>query len=77
LTSKTNENIEKTSEIFLKDQHLSIQMIAEMSNMDKEMERQILHNQLNMRNKSMQKFTWQTSSRNKKTTGKTFSDIME
>jgi hypothetical protein len=25
----------------------------------------------------MQKFTWQTSSRNKKTTGKTFSDIME
>jgi hypothetical protein len=48
-TSKTEENVEKISEIVWKDQRLSIRMIAEMVNMDKEMVRQILHDQLNMR----------------------------
>jgi DNA-binding Lrp family transcriptional regulator len=35
-TSKTEENVEKISEILQKDRRLSIQMIAEMVNMDKE-----------------------------------------
>jgi hypothetical protein len=48
-TSKTEENVEKTSEIVQKDRRLSIQMIAEMVNMNKEMARQILHDRLNMR----------------------------
>jgi hypothetical protein len=48
-TSKTKENIEKISETVWKDRRLSTQMIAEMVNMNKEMVRQILHNQLNMR----------------------------
>jgi phosphopantothenate synthetase len=46
-TSKTKENVEKISEIVRKDQCLSIRMIAEMVNMDKEMVRQILNDQLN------------------------------
>jgi hypothetical protein len=48
-TLKTEENVEKISEIVRKDRRLSIRMIAEMVNMDKEMVRQILHDQLNMR----------------------------
>jgi hypothetical protein len=36
-TSKTEENVEKTSEIVWKDWRLSFQIIAEMANMDKEM----------------------------------------
>jgi hypothetical protein len=47
--SKTEENVEKISEIVRKYQHLSIRMIAEMVNMDKQMVRQILHDPLNMR----------------------------
>jgi hypothetical protein len=37
-TSKTEDNVEKTSEIVRKDRCLSIRMIAEMANMNKEME---------------------------------------
>jgi hypothetical protein len=48
-TSKTEENVENISEIVQKGQHLNIQMIAEMVNMDKEMIRQILYDQLSMR----------------------------
>jgi hypothetical protein len=47
-TSKTEENVEKIGEIVWKDQCLSIRMITEMVNMDKETVRQILHDQLNM-----------------------------
>jgi hypothetical protein len=49
LMSKTKENVEKISEIVQKDRCLSIQMMGEMVNMDKETVRQILHDQLNMR----------------------------
>jgi hypothetical protein len=48
-TSKTEDNVEKISGIVQKDRCLSIQMIAEIVNMDKETVRQILHYQLNMR----------------------------
>jgi hypothetical protein len=48
-TSKTEENVEKTSGIVRKDRRLSIRMIAEMANMDRETIRQILHDRLNMR----------------------------
>jgi hypothetical protein len=48
-TSKTEEKVEKISEFVRKDWHLSIQMFAKMVNMDKEMARQILHYQLNIR----------------------------
>jgi hypothetical protein len=47
--SKTEENVEKIIEIVWKDRRLSIRMIAEMVNMDREMVRQILHDQMNMR----------------------------
>jgi hypothetical protein len=36
-TSKTEENVEKIGEIIQKDRRLSIRMIAEIVNMDKEM----------------------------------------
>jgi predicted ArsR family transcriptional regulator len=48
-TSKTEDKVEKISEIVWKDQRLSIQTIAEIVNINKAMVRQILHNQLNMR----------------------------
>jgi transposase len=48
-TSKTEENVEKISEIVRKDRRLSIRMISEMVNMDKETVRQIFHDRLNMR----------------------------
>jgi hypothetical protein len=48
-TSKTEENVQKISEIVRKDRLLSIRMVAEMVNMDKETVRQIQHDQLNMR----------------------------
>jgi hypothetical protein len=48
-TSKTEENVQKICETVSKDRRLSIRMMAEMVNMDKETSRQILHNQLNMR----------------------------
>jgi hypothetical protein len=47
--TKTEQSVEKISEIVRKDLRLSIRMIAEMVNTDKEMVRQILHDQLNMR----------------------------
>jgi hypothetical protein len=59
-TSKTEENIEKISEIAHKDQCLSIQMIAEMVNMDKGTVR------------SVRKWSLKTSIKYKKRTGKTF-----
>jgi hypothetical protein len=43
LTSKTEENVEKISEIVQKAQCLSIWMFAEIFIMGKEMVRQILH----------------------------------
>jgi hypothetical protein len=42
LTLRNQGNLENISEIVQKDRHLSIVMIAEMVNMDKEMVRQIL-----------------------------------
>lgn len=48
-TSRTDENINKINEIVRKDRRLSIRMIAEMVNIDKETARQILHDNLNMR----------------------------
>ncbi|KAL4089073.1 hypothetical protein QTP88_024146 [Uroleucon formosanum] len=47
-SSKTNDNISKINEIVRKDRRLSIRMIAEMVNIDKETVRQILHDELNM-----------------------------
>ncbi|XP_025415968.1 protein GVQW3-like [Sipha flava] len=48
-SSKTNDNISKINEIVRKDRRLSIRMIAEMVNIDKETVRQILHDELNMK----------------------------
>jgi hypothetical protein len=48
-TSKTEENVEKISEIVRKHRRLGIRMIAEMANIDKETVRQILQVRLNMR----------------------------
>jgi hypothetical protein len=70
-TSKTEENVQKTSEIVQKDQCLCIRMIAEMANMEKQAVRQILHDRLNTR-KVCAKMVLKTSLRNMKTTGKTF-----
>jgi hypothetical protein len=42
-TSKTNENVEKIEQIVRIDRRLSILMIAEMVNIDKETVRQVLH----------------------------------
>jgi hypothetical protein len=64
-TSKTEENVEKISEIVQKDRRLSIQMIAEMVNMDKETVRQVLHDRLNMR-KVCAKMVLKTSLRKKR-----------
>ncbi|KAL4131067.1 hypothetical protein QTP88_008418 [Uroleucon formosanum] len=47
-SSKTNDNISKINEIVRKDRRLSIRMIAEMVNIDKETIRQILYDELNM-----------------------------
>ncbi|XP_060833661.1 protein GVQW3-like [Rhopalosiphum padi] len=47
-SSKTNDNISKINEIVRKDRRLSIRMIAEMVNINKETVRQILHDELNM-----------------------------
>jgi hypothetical protein len=46
---KKKKGIEKISEIVQKDRRLSILMILEMVNMDKETVRQILHDRLNLR----------------------------
>jgi ribosome-binding protein aMBF1 (putative translation factor) len=70
-TSNTEENVEKISKTVRKDRCLSIRMIAEMVNVEKETVRQILHDQLNMR-KICAKTVHKTSLRNKKTTRKTF-----
>lgn len=47
-TSKTDENVEKITEIIRKDRRLSVRMLAEMVNINRETVRQILHNELNM-----------------------------
>ena len=47
-TSKTNQNIQKSSEIVCKNQRLSVRMIADMVGINRETVRQILHNELNM-----------------------------
>ncbi|XP_064479996.1 protein GVQW3-like [Ornithodoros turicata] len=49
VTATTEENIAKINAVVRNDRRLSIQMIAEMVNLDKETVRQILHEQLNMR----------------------------
>lgn len=46
-TSKTGENIEKVNNIFWNDKHLSIRMIANMVNIDKETVQKMVHNKLN------------------------------
>jgi transposase len=47
-TSKTNENVEKIEKIVRIGRRLSIRMIAEMVNIDKETVRHVLHEDLNM-----------------------------
>jgi hypothetical protein len=47
--SKTEEYVEKTSEIFHNDRRLSIRMVAEMANIDKGTLRQMLHDRVNVR----------------------------
>ncbi|KAJ8939345.1 hypothetical protein NQ318_005706 [Aromia moschata] len=48
-TSKTDENIEKISKSIREDRHLSIRGLAEITGIDKECVRQILHESFNMR----------------------------
>ncbi|GFX58090.1 putative mariner transposase [Trichonephila clavipes] len=47
-TSKTDENFEKVASLIRSDRRLSIRVIAETVNIDKECVRQILHDNLNM-----------------------------
>ncbi|XP_064486050.1 protein GVQW3-like [Ornithodoros turicata] len=49
VTATTEEVVEKINAIVRNDRRLSIPMIAEMVNVDKQPVRQILHEQLNMR----------------------------
>ena len=48
-TSKTDQNIKKIGEIIRKDRRLSIRAVAEITGIDKECVRQILHDSFNMR----------------------------
>ncbi|KAJ8956944.1 hypothetical protein NQ318_014363 [Aromia moschata] len=48
-TSKTDENIEKIGKLIREDHRLSIRGLAEISGIDKECVRQILHESFNMR----------------------------
>lgn len=43
VTSRIGENIQKINEIICKDRHLSIRMMADMTNIDRETIRKILH----------------------------------
>ncbi|KAJ8947300.1 hypothetical protein NQ318_014198 [Aromia moschata] len=46
-TSKTDENVEKTGKLIRKDRRLSIRALAEITGIDKECVRQILHESFN------------------------------
>ena len=48
-TSKTDTNIEKVGEIVRQNRRLNIRAVAELSNIDKETVRQILHNNFNIK----------------------------
>ncbi|KAJ8954056.1 hypothetical protein NQ318_004361 [Aromia moschata] len=48
-TSKTNENIEKTGKLIREDRRLSIRGLAEITGIDQECVRQILHESFNKR----------------------------
>ncbi|KAJ8961117.1 hypothetical protein NQ318_008794 [Aromia moschata] len=48
-TSNTDENIEKTSKLIREDRRLSIRGLAEITGIDQEYVRQILHKSFNMR----------------------------
>ncbi|KAJ8960868.1 hypothetical protein NQ318_020167 [Aromia moschata] len=48
-TSKTDENIEKTGKVIREEHRLSIRGLAEITGIDKECVRQILHESFNMR----------------------------
>ncbi|KAJ8941799.1 hypothetical protein NQ318_015924 [Aromia moschata] len=48
-TSKTDENIEKNGKLIRKDRRLCIRGLAEITGIDKECVRQILHESFNMR----------------------------
>jgi len=48
VTSRTEGNVQKINEIVRKDRRLSIRMIVDMVNINKETVRQILHDELNM-----------------------------
>jgi hypothetical protein len=65
------------SGIVWKDQRLSIRMIAEMVNMDKEMVRQILHDQLNMRKVCAKMVPKELTQEQKDNRKNICSDIME
>jgi hypothetical protein len=76
-TLKPEENVEKICEFVRKFRRLSIRMIAEMVNMNKETLRQIFLDKLNMRNacaKSVPKDLTQEQKDNRKNS---CSDIME
>ncbi|KAJ8942115.1 hypothetical protein NQ318_000710 [Aromia moschata] len=47
--SKADENIEKSGKLIREDRHLSIRGLAEITGIDKECVRQILHESFNMR----------------------------
>lgn len=76
-TSKTDENVDKIDKIIRNDRHLSIRMIIDMINIDKETVRQILHNNLNM-NKVCAKMVPKNLSQDQKDNRKNIcSDILQ
>lgn len=48
VTSRTDENIQKINKIVRRDRRLSVRMIADMTNIDRETIRKILHEDLQM-----------------------------
>jgi len=50
-TSKTDANIEKVGEIFRQNRRLNIRAVAELTDIDKETVRQILHTDFNIKKK--------------------------
>ena len=77
VTSRTEGNVQKINEIVRKDRRLSIRMIADMVNINKEMVRQILHDELNM-TKVCAKLVPKNLTQDQKDNGKNICyDIME
>jgi hypothetical protein len=76
-TSKTEETLENTSEIVWKDRRLSIRMIAEMADMDKETVRQILHDRLIIRKICLKMVPKNLTQKQKDNRKHIYSDIME